>query len=83
MSEESRPVMLTARQIRFLQDLILEKQYQLAAQQSENQQSTDYSQLSEQMSHTTDLLMQLTDALPEDCAIPLHETPEIPASTCP
>ena len=37
MSDNSRPVILTARQIRFLQDLILEKQYQLAAQQSENQ----------------------------------------------
>jgi hypothetical protein len=83
MSNESRPVMLTAQQIRILQDLILEKQYQLAATQSENQQAIDYSHLSEQMSHTTDLLMQLTDALSENCQIPIHETPEIPASTCP
>lgn len=80
MSNESRPVMLTTQQIAILQELILEKQYQLAAKQSENQHTLDYSHLSEQMSHTTDLLMTLTNALPEERELPLGGGPQIPES---
>lgn len=65
MRDGKRPVFLTTDQIATLQDMILEKQYQLAAAQAENLQSTDYAKLSEKMSHTTDLLMTLSNALPE------------------
>lgn len=75
--------MLTAKQITILQDLILEKQYQLAAKQSENQQAIEYTDLSEQMSHTTDLLIALTDALPENHEVPVNSNSEVLESSCP
>ncbi|MEC7727263.1 MAG: hypothetical protein VX555_01190 [Pseudomonadota bacterium] len=65
MRDGKRPVFLTAEQIAALQDMILEKQYQLAAAQTESLHATDYAKLSEQMSHITDLLMALANALPE------------------
>ncbi|MFY3775261.1 MAG: hypothetical protein FH752_02085 [Marinobacter adhaerens] len=64
MGNDKTPVLLTTEQIITLQDIILEKQYQLAATQSENEQVADYVGLTEQMSHTTDLLLALASALP-------------------
>lgn len=80
MRDAKRPVFLTANQIAALQDMILEKQYKLAASQSENLRSTDYAELSEQMSYTTDLLMTLATALPEPRALTSDTRLDLPES---
>ncbi len=65
MRDAQVPLTLTSQQIATLQDMILEKQLEIATAQSEGQTTEDAAALREQMSHITDLLMALNLALPE------------------
>lgn len=66
MKDNQIPIMLTSQQITTLQDMILEKQLEIATAQSERQSTASSSALREQMSHITDLLMALNTALPDN-----------------
>jgi len=65
MRDQQIPLMLSRQQIDTLQDMILEKQLEIATAQSESQNAEHAGDLREQMSHITDLLMALNIALPE------------------
>lgn len=75
MKDEQIPIMLTSQQITTIQDIILEKQYELATEQSDCEDSACSSRLRVKMSQITDLLMALNMALPES-----REQPPQPAS---
>lgn len=75
MRDGKRPVFLTTEQITTLQDMILEKQYQLAAAQTDTLETASYGRLNEQMSHSTDLLLALASALPDE-----HKTSASPTT---
>ena len=66
MTDNQIPIMLTSQQITTLQDMILEKQLEIATAQSERQSTASSSALREHMSHITDLLMALNTALPDN-----------------
>lgn len=66
MKDNQRPIMLTSQQITTLQDMILEKQLEIATAQSERQSTASSAALREHMSHITDLLMALNMALPDN-----------------
>lgn len=68
MRDQQVPLMLTRQQIDTLQDMILEKQLEIATAQSEGLNTEQAGDLREQMSHITDLLMALNIALPENHA---------------
>lgn len=66
MRDQQIPLMLTRQQIDTLQDMILEKQLDIATAQTDGQTGEQVGDVREQMSHITDLLMALQIALPEN-----------------
>lgn len=65
MTNQKSPVFLTENQIVLLQSIVLEKQLELATKQSDEIYSGEFRELSEHLSHATDLLLALSDAKEE------------------